>query len=121
MRKAISKGMRTGVLKVVLVLVLYQIIALSAEVAVDTILKECEDTGLEAEDCEALLESNGHVADISVVSALQHTNRNAPDPYYYQVYLYVDFHGYVLGRSVRSPFSFCGIMFCLKFEIPYLT
>jgi len=83
-----------------LVAVLREIKSVAAEVlAVEAILKQCEDTGLDAEDCEALIESNGHVADLSVVSALQHTDRNAPDPYYYQVYLYVDFHGYVLGRS----------------------
>ena len=52
MRK--SKIATKFLLNLVAVLV-YKIEFLAAELVVDKILKECEDTGLDAEDCEALI------------------------------------------------------------------
>lgn len=65
-----------------------------AAISLEEILHQCEESGMTAEDCQTLIGSNGHVADITVVSA--HHGVDAED--YFQVELFVDYRGYVLGR-----------------------
>ena len=82
------------------------LIALSAKCNVlasltlkDIILK-CE-SGMTAQDCKALIESNGFSTNITKISARTSKGTDVADIFYYQVDMYVDYHGYVLGPQPK--------------------
>jgi len=88
------------------VLAALTLIALSAKCNVlasltlkDIILK-CE-SGMTAQDCKALIESNGFSTNITKISARTSKGTDVADIFYYQVDMYVDYHGYVLGPQPK--------------------
>jgi hypothetical protein len=116
------------------VLAALTLIALSAKCNVlasltlkDIILK-CE-SGMTAQDCKALIESNGFSTNITKISARTSKGTDVADIFYYQVDMYVDYHGYpyewrggpVKNRGTRfvGPWNCKGLTYikcCAKIE-----
>mmetsp|Transcript_25044 Transcript_25044/g.35871 ORF Transcript_25044/g.35871 Transcript_25044/m.35871 type:complete len:334 (-) Transcript_25044:20-1021(-) len=81
-----------------LLVTLLQIGKVRASESLEAILQQCEEENLTPEVCKTLMVTNGYSANITVVTAVkQGTHKDVTDVFYYQVDLYVDYHGYVLG------------------------
>jgi len=93
--------MRLGTLLIgslTLLVTLLQISKVGASDSLEAILQQCEEKNMTPEGCKTLMVTNGYSANITVVTAQkQGTQNTVEDVFYYQVDLYVDYHGYVLG------------------------
>jgi hypothetical protein len=71
-----------------------------ASLTLKDIILKCE-AGMTAQDCKALIESNGFSTNITKISARTSKGTDVADIFYYQVDMYVDYHGYVLGPQPK--------------------
>jgi hypothetical protein len=71
-----------------------------ASLTFEDIILQCE-AGMTAQDCKALMESNGYSTNVTKITARTSKGADVADIFYYQVDMYVDFHGYVLGPQPK--------------------
>jgi hypothetical protein len=100
-------------------LVLFQVAALAAKFKVNALLSleeimaTCE-AGMTVADCKALMDSNGFSTNVTKITTRNSRGDDVADIFYYQVDMYVDYHGYVLGPqpafdgTVSYPYEWRG-------------